>query len=129
MERITASLSACAPTLGRYSHTSMPGTLVWIGRKGPPLYCPGFMSKVSIWLAPPFIHSKMQCLAFLPTSAAIDVEWNRLPKLATAAPLAVASVPLRKARRLTCSAGVHRGFIRRSPQAHGLQSVGLHPND
>ena len=22
----------------------------------------GFMSKVSIWLAPPFIHSRMQCL-------------------------------------------------------------------
>ena len=38
-------------------------TLVCIGRNGPPVGRPGFMSKVSIWLAPPFIHSRMQRLA------------------------------------------------------------------
>ncbi len=36
----------------------MPGVRVAIGRKGPPCAWPGFMSNVSVWLGPPFIHNK-----------------------------------------------------------------------
>jgi len=38
----------------------IPGAAVWISLKGPPLACPGLRSKVSIWLGPPFIHSRIQ---------------------------------------------------------------------
>ena len=54
------------------------------------------MSKVSIWLAPPFIHSRMQRLPRLAASAAMVCEWNSPPQLATAMPPAVTSAPLRK---------------------------------
>src|SRR5579862_3710671 len=89
----------------------MPGTFVAIGRNGPASRQPGFMSKVSIWLAPPFIQSRMQCLLRLRASAAIVCEWNRPPKLPTARPVVVARVPFRKARRHTCSAGLQCGFM------------------
>ena len=52
----------------------MPVIFVGMGRNGPPVGRPGFMSKVSIWLAPPFIHSRMQRLPRLRASAAIDGE-------------------------------------------------------
>ncbi len=35
------------------------GDGVSISRKGPPLAWPGLRSKVSIWLGPPFIQSRM----------------------------------------------------------------------
>ena len=38
----------------------MPGTLVAMGLKGPPLAWPGLRSKVSSWLGPPLIHSRIQ---------------------------------------------------------------------
>ena len=69
-ERITASLSATAPIFGRYSHTWRPVTLLALGRNGPPVLRPGFMSKVSIWLAPPFIHSRMHRFLFFVTCSA-----------------------------------------------------------
>src|SRR5262245_2631053 len=37
----------------------MPGTLVAVSLNGPPLACPGLRSKVSSWLGPPAIHSRM----------------------------------------------------------------------
>ena len=49
----------CLATFGRCSLILMPGTLVAISLKGPPLAWPGLRSKVSIWLGPPFIHSRM----------------------------------------------------------------------
>src|SRR5438045_1388172 len=100
MLRITASLSATPAIFGRYSHTCRPVTFDWIGRNGPPVGRPGFMSKVSIWLAPPFAHSRMQRLFWRAASWAMVCELNSPPQLATAMPPAVASVALRKARRL-----------------------------
>src|SRR5262249_20657825 len=56
MARWLASLAI----LGKYSLIWMPGTSVSIGWNGPPWGCPGLRSKVSIWLGPPLIHSRMQ---------------------------------------------------------------------
>jgi len=55
----------------------MPVTLLDMGRNGPAVGWPGFRSNVSIWLAPPFIHSRMQCLCFLPVAAATADALNR----------------------------------------------------
>ena len=60
IERTSAKCSAAAASLGRCSEMRRPGTLVAISLKLPPFSCPGFRSKVSIWLGPPFIHSNMQ---------------------------------------------------------------------
>src|SRR5712692_2830224 len=46
--------------LCRCSLILMPATEVWISLNGPPLAWPGFKSKVSVWLGPPFIQSRMQ---------------------------------------------------------------------
>src|SRR5262245_43240572 len=50
----------CRATFGRCSLILMPGTLVAISLKGPPLAWPGFKSKVSICEGPPLIHSRIQ---------------------------------------------------------------------
>src|SRR5207237_10673387 len=52
-----SSVSRASP--GRCSLIRRPGVAVAISRNGPPLAWPGFKSKVSIWLGPPFIHSRM----------------------------------------------------------------------
>ena len=71
-ERPARLLTAGSAVFGRYSHIWMPATFVWTGRKGPPVGRPGFMSKVSIWLAPPFIHRRMQRLpSFFAASATV----------------------------------------------------------
>ena len=49
----------CLAIFGRCSLILMPGTLVSISLNGPPLAWPGLRSKVSIWLGPPVIHSRM----------------------------------------------------------------------
>src|SRR6202795_3659502 len=54
-----ARCSMCLAILGKCSLIWMPETAVSIALKGPPLACPGFRSKVSIWLGPPFIHRRM----------------------------------------------------------------------
>src|SRR5438876_6800890 len=46
--------------LGKCSLIRIPGIAVAISLYGPPLTWPGFRSKVSIWLGPPFIHSRIQ---------------------------------------------------------------------
>ena len=46
-------------SFGRCSLILMPGDAVSISLNGPPLAWPGLRSKVSIWLGPPFIHSRM----------------------------------------------------------------------
>src|SRR5262249_50531905 len=48
----------------------MPGTEVAIGRNSPASLVPGFMSKVSFWLGPPSIHSRMHDLCLTPDPAA-----------------------------------------------------------
>ena len=49
----------CLASLGRCSLIRMPGTAVSIALNGPPLAWPGLRSKVSIWLGPPVIQSRM----------------------------------------------------------------------
>src|SRR5579871_673964 len=48
----------------------MPDTEVGIGLKSPPFSVFGFMSKVSLWLGPPSIQSRIQALCLLPLLAA-----------------------------------------------------------
>src|SRR5204863_9435492 len=73
MDRIIARWSASLAICEKCSLIWMPGTLVLIGLNGPPWACPGLRSKVSSWLGPPLIHSRMQerlrC-GFLAASAA-----------------------------------------------------------
>src|SRR5262245_61002800 len=59
IERMTAQCSICFASFGRCSEISIPGTDVSIALYGPPFSCPGLRSKVSIWLGPPDIHSRM----------------------------------------------------------------------
>ena len=94
MLRMIASLSTCRAIRGKYSHTWMPGTLVLIGRNGPPVGRPGFMSKVSMWLGPPAIHKRMQRLPCRWASWAMVCELNRLPQFVRAPPAAVPTIPL-----------------------------------
>src|SRR5204863_9828482 len=85
-----------------------------MGRKGPATGRPGFMSKVSRWLAPPAIHRRMQRLGFFCASWAIVSELKSAPQLPTAIPAAPRTVPLRIALRVTCSD---------PPQAQGFTSA------
>src|SRR5262245_2134071 len=55
-----AILSACCASFGRCSLILMPGALVSISLKGPPLAWPGLRSNVSVCEGPPFIHNRMQ---------------------------------------------------------------------
>src|SRR4051812_20734220 len=111
MLRTIASRSAIAAIFGRYSHTGMPVTFDGCGRNGPAVGRPGFMSNVSIWLAPPLAHRRMQRLPRFAASAAAVRAWNSPPQLATAPP-AVTKAPLRNARRARCGF-VTRGDIER----------------
>src|SRR5215510_7683882 len=115
MLRMTASRSAIFASRGRYSQTCKPVTRLWIGRNSPPVGRPGLRSKVSIWLAPPFIHSRMQRLPRFFASAAIVWELTSPPQLGSATPPVVASAPLRNARRLTCSCLGQSRFMSQSP--------------
>ena len=49
----------CLASLGRCSLIKMPGTAVSMALNSPPLAWPGLGSKVSIWLGPPVIQSRM----------------------------------------------------------------------
>src|SRR5207253_10449232 len=51
--RTSASRCICRAVRGISSETDVPGTLVAIARKGPPVSVPGLGSHVSSWLAPP----------------------------------------------------------------------------
>src|SRR6516165_3715130 len=59
---MTAMSLACLASLGRCGPKSIPGTAVAIGLYGPLLACPGLGSKVSVWLGPPDIQSRMHDL-------------------------------------------------------------------
>ena len=52
----------CRASRGRCSLIRMPGTAVSIALNSPPLAWPGLGSKVSIWLGPPVIQSRMHDL-------------------------------------------------------------------
>ena len=64
IERTTASLSAIEAHLGRSSEKWLPGILVGMLLKGPPVVVPGLGSQVSNWLGPPQSQSRMQCFCF-----------------------------------------------------------------
>src|SRR5436190_23880557 len=59
-----ASLSASSAIRGMCSQISTPLARVLIALNGPPNFVPGLGSKVSRWLGPPFIQSRMQALVF-----------------------------------------------------------------
>ncbi len=111
IERITANLSICCEIFGINSQTRVPATLVEISRNKPPVGRPIFMSKVSNWLAPPFIQSRMHRFCFLLTSLAAACEWNKLPQFISEPPVAVAMVPFSNARRDRCSKRGQNGFM------------------
>src|SRR5262245_48257366 len=86
-------------TLGKCSLISMPDTEVWIGLNSPALSVPGFMSKVSLWVGPPSIHSRMQALCLVPLSwAAWAARRSNQPLIET--PANPAADSRKKSRRL-----------------------------
>src|SRR5437868_10618273 len=70
MPRKIAAWPMIVAILERCSEISMPGTLVLIGLNSPASLVPGFMSKVSLWLGPPSIHSRMHDFVLAFVSAA-----------------------------------------------------------
>jgi hypothetical protein len=59
MPRMMAACRVSRAKFGHSSQISIPGTAVAMGLKGPPCSVPGLRSKVSLWLGPPAIHSRM----------------------------------------------------------------------
>src|SRR4051812_29133359 len=99
MPRRMAACCICLANCGRCSLILMPGTLVLIGLKGPPLSVPGLRSKVSLWLGPPSIHKRMQDLVFLFWAAA---PWARtLNQPDSDRPLTPAAASFRASRRVS----------------------------
>src|SRR5260221_2652737 len=94
MERMMASLSARLASWGKCSEKGMRATLVAISLNGPPLAWPGLRSQVSIWLGPPFIHSRMQARL---RAGSLAVSAASQPDSDTPAALAAAS--RKKSRR------------------------------
>ena len=70
IERTSARCSIWPASLGRCSLIRRPGTAVSIALTGPPFSWPGLRSKVSIWLGPPFIQSRMHARRRLGWAAA-----------------------------------------------------------
>src|SRR5437588_1419131 len=87
MDRMTAMRSANRAIFGRCSLILMPGTLVAVSLKDPPLAWPGLRSNVSIWLGPPFIHNRMherlrcgwEAVSAARLSSQPDIEWLMTP--------------------------------------------------
>jgi hypothetical protein len=96
IERIRAMSFICCATLGHRSATSTPGTAVGIALVGPPVAVPGLGSKVSNWLGPPFMNSRMQAMPRCRNSSACSVTASFQPSAA-----APAATPRRNVRRLT----------------------------
>src|SRR5579863_594163 len=71
IERTRTPRSITLATFGRCSLISIPEAAVLIGLKVPAPLLSGLRSKVSFWLGPPSIHSRMHDLAgvFLPAAA------------------------------------------------------------
>src|SRR5262245_53792019 len=90
----------CRATWGRCSLMRMPGTAVWISLNGPPLACPGLRSKVSIWLGPPAIHSRMHDRLRRGSFAAVEARALNQPE--SEPPASAAEVACSQARREQC---------------------------
>src|SRR4051794_23003324 len=73
----------CPASLGRCSLIWMPGTAVSIALNWPPLAWPGLGSKVSVWLGPPVIQSKMHALRRLGSEAASAASDSIHPEVET----------------------------------------------
>src|SRR5437667_4278611 len=78
MLRTTTPWCMTLAVFARCSLISMPGAEVAIGLNSPaPLLC-GLRSKVSLWLGPPAIHSRMHDLALAETAgAAAPARWAK----------------------------------------------------
>src|SRR5262249_30474042 len=84
--------------LGKCSLISMPGASVLTGLNSPAPLDSGLRSKVSLWLGPPAIHSRMHDLVFLPWAAAARASTGRKPEdEAAETPAAVSCLMSRRA--------------------------------
>src|SRR3954453_13537742 len=92
----------------------MPLTEVLIGLNSPASLVPGFMSKVSFWLGPPSIHSRMHDLCQAPDPAACAAIRSSQPDAEDRAPAAAEN--LRNARRDTSAL---RELLIREPTGKG----------
>src|SRR3954468_2842636 len=97
MERTRAIWSMFLASLGRCSLMWMPGTAVGMSLNGPPLTCPGFMSKVSNWLGPPVIHRRMHAFLRFGWAAAAFARASNHPE--TQQPATPADVNRSQSRR------------------------------
>src|SRR6185312_8071039 len=109
MLRMMARRSEKWASFGKCSAMRMPGVLVSMPLMGPPLSVPGLGSKVSIWLGPPFIQSRMQARGGLadPCVAARA----RLPNHPDIVTAALAAPVRRNARRDGSNDMVGSGFV------------------
>src|SRR5436309_86429 len=99
------SMAACCiqeATLGNFSQIWMPGTLVEMVPNSPRMAASasGLGSKVSIWLGPPSIHSRMHDFRLAPDTAAWAACWaNRGNQPDSEAPKAPVSANCVNSRR------------------------------
>src|SRR5262245_39609878 len=80
----------CFATSGRCSEISIPGALVFVAAKGPPVSVPGLGSHVSSWLGAPIIHRRMQRFAL---AILVTVSWPHRGRPNLAAMAAPADMP------------------------------------
>src|SRR3954453_6502895 len=100
MERIKAILSITCAVLGQYSANSTPGTLVAIALAGPCHLEPILGLKVSNWLGPPSIHSRIIDFPSRFNSSARAINRSRQERPTAPTPAAALRQP-RKPRRET----------------------------
>ena len=100
IERMMARSLAWRASFGKCGPSSIPGTVVWIGLNGPLLAWPGLGSKVSVWLGPPDIQSRMHDLRRLGCAAVSAARASIQPE--AEAPRAPAAASRITCRRVSC---------------------------
>src|SRR3990172_3728024 len=101
-----------------------PGAAVSISLNVPPWACPGFMSNVSVWLGPPFIHSRMQWRRLSVLAATCSANAGNQPLALQ--PRALAIVDCARNRRRFIGDIKHLEFSGdRAVRLSGYQVVGL----
>ena len=97
IERMTATSCMTWDIRGRPSASWIPGTAESIALVSPPLACPGLGEKVSNWLGPPRMYSRMHAMPRERSSSALALTNSFHPSV-PAATLA-SEMPCRKSRR------------------------------
>src|SRR5947207_7492271 len=118
MLRMMAACSICFANFGKCSLIWMPETEVGIGLNSRASLVPGLRSKVSLWVGPPSIHSRMHDLCLAPVCAACEASTFIQPDSAGARTPAEDS--LKKSRRDRPEVGSQfsmGGFLCRSQES------------